>query len=101
MDIPKGEQTGKCKRCGRCCFYKAMSSVGPVFTDKPCPYLCRSTMLCTVFENRFSSLVGCLTTEQAIKMRALPSDCPYVADVPGYVGPLSLEEFQERMKLLD
>jgi uncharacterized cysteine cluster protein YcgN (CxxCxxCC family) len=43
------EQTGLCKKCGRCCFLKVMTEVGPAFTDVACVHLDRATNLCRVF----------------------------------------------------
>jgi len=76
---------------------KIMVVYTPVFTDQHCQYFNPKTKLCSVFEDRFKVGVGCLTTDQAIEIRALPNECPYVKDIKGYDGPISLYEKKKRL----
>ncbi len=92
--IPEGEQTGKCNRCGRCCYYKVITDIGPAFIQRCCPYYDKGSKRCRVFKRRFDVGIGCLCTEEAIRQRALPSDCPYVQGIEGYQGPVSWEELE-------
>jgi hypothetical protein len=86
-----------CRRCGRCCYYKVLTDVGPAFTRRPCQFLDVDKNLCKAYSRRFEKGVGCLPTEEAIRLRALPSDCPYVKDIEGYVGPMTAETLEKML----
>lgn len=82
----------KCKKCGRCCFYKIIIDGIPVFTKRCCKYLNLETKKCKVYKRRFDEGIGCLDIKTSIEKRALPSDCPYVENINGYTGPLTPEQ---------
>jgi len=77
-----------CNRCGKCCYVKIRVGRINVFTNKHCEFLDEKTNLCSVYKDRFKMKPGCLTIEQAIALKALPNDCPYVKDIEDYEGPL-------------
>jgi len=78
----------KCRRCGKCCYHKVRIGQDVIWTPCKCIFLDESTKLCTVYSNRHKiDDLTCLTIPEAIARRALPNDCPYVADVKGYKGP--------------
>lgn len=76
-----------CKQCGRCCYKKIMINGIAYFTDVPCKYLDVKTNLCTIYEKRYKVKDGCIPWKDAFVIKALPQDCPYVQDMPDYVGP--------------
>jgi len=82
----------RCLRCGRCCHFKTFWDGLLVFTNRTCRYFDPQTRRCTVYKKRFRMGVGCLTVAESIERRALPTDCPYVEDIEGYEGPLTMEE---------
>lgn len=94
----RAEHEAKCRRCGRCCRYKIapLGAFGPVaFTPFHCPWLSRKTRLCSVYEERLERCATCLSLEQAAERRVLPADCPYVAELAGYRGPVESPGFFE------
>ncbi len=78
----------KCRRCGRCCFHKLLVGGCIVYTDLPCPHLDLGTRLCQVYDRRHEANIECLSVEEGIERGVFPADCPYVAEVPGYVPPM-------------
>ena len=76
-----------CKKCGRCCFIKTQVHGVAYFTNIPCNNFDPNTKLCKVYEKRYRIKGGCIPWKHAIEIHALPQDCPYVKDIPGYVGP--------------
>ena len=83
----------ECRRCGRCCAVKLIVDDTVIYTDEYCRYLDPQTRTCTVYERRHEVNPECLPLEEAVRMRLLPADCPFVADVPDYVPPITLAEF--------
>lgn len=83
----------KCKKCGRCCYRKMIINNVIVFTNSYCKYYNPDTKLCKDYNNRFNLGVSCLCIDEAIKNKALPSDCPYVEEIENYIGPISYDEF--------
>jgi hypothetical protein len=77
-----------CRRCGRCCSAKIIIQDEVVAIPVACRYLDPETRLCTVYERRFEVNPRCLTVEEGIRMRVFPADCPYVADLEDYKGPI-------------
>lgn len=77
-----------CKKCGKCCYIKTIVAGIPVFTRHYCEYLDLNTRLCKIYKNRFKKNKNCLTIEEAISIKALPNDCPYVKDIKDYKGPI-------------
>ncbi len=85
----------KCLKCGRCCAIKLIVNGEIYYTADYCPYLDENTRRCTIYEKRYELCSDCLSIKEAIKLHALPADCPYVRDIPNYHPPylgLSLEE---------
>ena len=78
----------RCRRCGRCCFAKLLVGGRILYLDAPCSYLDVETRLCRVYERRHELNPGCLTVEEGVRRGVFPSDCPYVADLPGYRAPI-------------
>jgi hypothetical protein len=90
-----------CRRCGQCCHAKIIVEGEVIYSPFPCRYLDEQTRLCTVYERRFEANPDCLTVDEAIRLGALPADCPYVRDLPDYVPPrerMTEEEFQAWME---
>jgi len=83
-----------CRNCGKCCFDKTITEKGVMLIDynKPCEFLkfVGRKSQCEVYSDRFVKKECCHTIPEAIQKRALPPDCPYVQDVPGYKAPLDL-----------
>ena len=82
------EWEAKCRRCGRCCYEKIEFEGEVYYTDEPCEFLDPDTRLCRVYERRQTLRADCAAlTPRLVRRRWLPADCPYVADIVGYVGP--------------
>lgn len=77
-----------CRRCGKCCYTKIRIGEIEVFTKQHCRFLDEKSKLCTIYKERFKKNPKCLTVEQAIAIRALPRDCPYVQNIKNYKAPL-------------
>ena len=82
-----------CNRCGKCCHFKIRIGSISVFSRKHCEFLDEETNLCIVYKDRFKKKPGCLTIEEAIDIKAVPNDCPYVKDIQGYDGPKDIDNF--------
>ena len=82
------EWEAKCRRCGRCCYEKIEFEGEVYYTDEPCEFLDPDTRLCLVYERRQTLRPDCAAlTPRLVRRSLLPADCPYVADIAGYVGP--------------
>ena len=88
----KNKEENLCNQCGKCCYIKVMVSGIPFFSKKHCKFLDTKTKLCTIFKDRFKKNPNCLTIEEAIRIRALPDECPYVKDKKGYRGPIWIDK---------
>lgn len=83
------EWEARCRRCGRCCYEKTEDDNGIYYTDVPCEKLDLATLECTVYASRETARPGCRAlTPELVQRGLLPADCPYVAEVEGYVAPL-------------
>lgn len=90
-----------CVRCGMCCFASARldkNCEGSIFIpDLCCKYLHfnKNISECEVYKNRHQVAKWCMPLEKAIEKGVFPPQCPYVKDMPGYVGAnvLSNEEY--------
>ena len=110
-----------CKLCAECCRRKigweqADGSIVWVMLDIYCPCLDNKTLLCKVYEWRFTNLAyvlmgasKCLRPEQAMTTDVLPEDCSYVPDRkvgsffrfdPDLLLKLKAEKPQEYLKIL-
>jgi uncharacterized cysteine cluster protein YcgN (CxxCxxCC family) len=70
-----------CRRCGRCCFEKAIrDGVTVVNYRAPCRFLDRASGLCTVYNSRFRRCSECrrMTVFHALFAPYLPESCGYV-----------------------
>ena len=70
-----------CTQCGLCCFERTITASGVrVDLTRPCPYLDRETLKCTVYDRRFR--VGALCSKvnlfHALFGRLMPLSCGYV-----------------------
>ena len=79
----------RCKKCGRCCHYRARDAITGhvVHTPLHCPHLDRKTSLCKVYADRRTVHPGCMTAAQAFELGLLPADCPYVHGEQDYCAP--------------
>ncbi len=59
-----------------------------MYTDIPCPHLDAESGLCGVYERRREANRDCLSVADGIRRGVFPADCPYVADIPGYLPPI-------------
>jgi len=87
----------ECRKCGKCCYFKARIGGQVVLTKTACPFLDEKTNLCKVFDKRFEVVEGCLPAETAAQRGMLPEDCPFVQDIPNYKGPRPIEELFDGM----
>lgn len=76
-----------CRRCGECCRIKVELPGGRVvLTGEYCKHLDVATKRCRVYAMRHLLLARdkCLSVPDAVRLRMLPGDCPYVSGVEGY-----------------
>jgi uncharacterized cysteine cluster protein YcgN (CxxCxxCC family) len=90
----------KCLRCGRCCYKKVMLNGVAYFTNVPCRHLDTEKKTCRKYDVRYKIPDGCIPWEQAIKIAALPQDCPYVQGIKDYQGPKPFEQLAVIMSLM-
>jgi uncharacterized cysteine cluster protein YcgN (CxxCxxCC family) len=81
-----------CNHCGKCCYFKVALGKQAFFSKNHCPFLDLNTKLCTVYKDRFKKNPECLSIKDAIRIKALPNDCPYVEGLEGYQGPIWIED---------
>jgi uncharacterized cysteine cluster protein YcgN (CxxCxxCC family) len=82
-----------CARCGRCCYEKVDFEGRIYYTELPCEYLDRTTMLCKVYEARETERPGCVKLDpEKVRKGFLPADCPYVKDLEGYIAPAMADD---------
>ena len=67
------------------------------FTNVPCKYLDTATKCSKSYENRYIRPDGCVPFDVALGSGCFPDDCPYVIDIPNYVGP---EPYRKLVKIL-
>lgn len=90
-----------CRKCGRCCRVKLLTE-GEVFVlPETCPHLDPRTKLCRVYKRRHQVNPDCGKMDAAIAARVFPEDCPYVANIPGYRGPVEVNCELDIRKYLD
>ena len=87
-DLPPEVWEALCRKCGKCCTEKVEIDGQIYLSKKYCRFLDKSTMQCTVYENRFEAEPECSSVEQGIPVGIFPGDCPYVADIEGYRAPI-------------
>lgn len=94
----KSQLESMCVDCGLCCYAAVPLSKGNVIIpDLRCKHLCveqgtgKST--CAVYDQRHEVAKGwCMPLAEAIAKGAFPAQCPYVADLPNYVGSAVLSD---------
>ena len=81
-----------CRKCSECCRVRIIWNGQGVLLDIYCPALNQETKLCRIYPWRHDNLAfvlmgghPCLSTDQALSLRYLPDDCPYVLE-EGYKG---------------
>ena len=78
----------RCRRCGRCCYEKIEFEGEIYYTDTPCNFLDPLTRRCRVYSRRRTERPDCAAlTPEVVRQGFLPGDCPYVAEIDGYVPP--------------
>jgi len=77
-----------CKKCGKCCYIKVVIGGIPFFSKNHCKFLDTDTNLCTIYNDRYKKNPSCLTAEEALRIKALPNECPYTKKEKGYEGPI-------------
>jgi len=82
-----------CTRCGKCCYDKVWRGSRLLLTQTPCSFLDTRTNTCTCYPERFEREPLCMPIgPEIIEMGGLPVDCPYVAGLPGYQGPIEVDK---------
>ena len=93
-----------CRKCGWCCRVKMIARNEVFVLPDTCEHLDRETKLCRVFARRHEVNPDCADIARGIAARVFPADCPYVADIEGYRGPIEVNceeeiwEYLERQK---
>lgn len=77
-----------CRQCGKCCHEKLKIGSLVFFTERTCRFLDDSSKRCRVYESRHAEQWNCLGLKEVAQREALPSDCPYILEHPGYNAPL-------------
>lgn len=98
--LSKAQLESLCVDCGLCCYaaVPVAKSVNAFVPELRCKFLAQKSngapgeTCCSVYDNRFEKAGGwCLPLEQAIAKGVMPAQCPYVRDMPGYVGKVALD----------
>ena len=79
-----------CRKCGRCCRVKLIAEDEVFVLPETCPHLDPETKLCRVYARRHRVNPQCADVRTGITARVFPEDCPYVADVRDYRGPIEV-----------
>ncbi len=78
-----------CLHCGRCCHASVIAGKGRICVPElHCKHLCMEggTSSCRVYGERHEVTDWCFPMAQSIENQVFPPDCPYVAEIEGYVG---------------
>jgi uncharacterized cysteine cluster protein YcgN (CxxCxxCC family) len=80
-----------CRQCGQCCYSSVLYEDRLVIIPElPCKYLVKKSdtvAVCAIYPNRHQLVKWCNPVNQSTVAKGLfPDDCPYVKDIPGYVG---------------
>lgn len=82
-----------CTHCGKCCYDKVWSGNRLLLLTSPCSFLDTGAERCTCYDERFEREPLCMPIDhEIILMGGLPEDCPYVAELPGYKGPIPVDK---------
>lgn len=107
MELPKhlsilksDKLESMCVNCGLCCYAQVRidKSVAVLVPELRCKHLMQKSegeTCCSVYENRHD-VAGewCFPLAKAIENGLFPKECPYVADMEGYVGSQVLNSDQ-------
>ncbi|MCS3901675.1 hypothetical protein [Methanococcus voltae] len=90
-----------CEQCGRCCIVHAYEDYeNEKMNVVYCKHLNLETKRCSIYKDRFHKEKGCLSMMEAILVKALPKDCPYVAKIKNYEEPAIYEKIRNSKKEL-
>lgn len=101
--LTKSELESLCVDCGLCCSASVSidKSLKVIFPGLECQYLEKKhggeagETWCSVYDTRHEvAKTWCRPLPEAISKGILPNACPYVVDMPGYNGPITLTEGQ-------
>ncbi|MEE9276357.1 MAG: hypothetical protein V3V62_13715 [bacterium] len=82
-----------CTGCGECCADKMWSGPRLLSLTSMCSFLDPETLRCNCYADRFEREPLCMPIgPEIILMGGLPEDCPYVANLPGYKGPIRVNK---------
>ncbi len=82
-----------CNGCGKCCYDKVWEGDRLLLLTSACTYLDTEANRCRVYADRFEKEAMCMPIgPEIVEMGALPEDCPYVENMPGYRGPIVVEK---------
>lgn len=90
--LDKSTLESLCVSCGACCHPAVLvaKGVNVVVPDLACKHLerdCDGKTSCGVYDQRLDVAKGwCHKLEDAIEKGLFPNECPYVKDMPNYVG---------------
>lgn len=97
--LAKGDLESLCVNCGLCCYAAVPIAKGlnVLVPELRCKYLVNKgtdgETCCSVYEDRFEKAgAWCLPLGEAIAKGIFPNSCPYVKDMPGYVGKAILDD---------
>lgn len=99
--LSKSELENMCVSCGICCrpAVTVAKGVNAVIPELKCKYLVKKAngeegeTCCSVYEQRFEKAQGwCLPLAEGIEKGIFPDLCPYVKDIPNYIGKSILDD---------
>ena len=95
-----GDLEALCLHCGSCCYAAAeVNGVRVLVKTLRCKHLAfdgAGQSRCTVYAERHERAPWCQSLELAIDKGLLAHDCPYVATLTGYQGPVLLQAVEDR-----
>lgn len=96
--LSKSTLESLCVDCGICCHaaVPVAKGVNAVIPELHCKHLqrdCDGKTACGVYDKRLDVAKGwCNALEDAIEKGLFPNNCPYVSNMPGYVGTTVLSD---------
>jgi uncharacterized cysteine cluster protein YcgN (CxxCxxCC family) len=95
--LNKSDLESICVNCGLCCYpaVQVAKNVHALIPDLRCKHLQMENGVskCEVYDQRLEVAKGwCFDLEKAISENVLPDVCPYVKDIPEYVGKTVLAD---------
>lgn len=98
--LSKAQLESLCVDCGLCCYAKVDVAKGVSFLipEISCRYLVSKgsgETCCSIYDERHKTAKSwCYPLAEAIEKGLFPRECPYVADMEGYVGALIASDDQ-------